>query len=442
MLPRTNDIPYIILDEDPFRANVYATPRRPRSSSRMNRWIDDQQIGQTASPEQDATIRPRSDDTVVLNDFDLVEDADIPSAMPDSQATTTPTSRRSWRASKFVSTPPSLRGLSLSFRSGSPATSQSPAKKSRPTSTPPNPSHRVSLLSRSPRQPPTTNRQPYQQHDRSASLGSVQVPQLAASKWRPSVLGHFTLSATVDEIPTPPRPSMSSGDTLSSTTATTTTTTENDMFMPPRLTLPDSIRSHNKSWNSLIQFTHFGKFGSTDSVRSQSISGSVKSQYEPSLTPESTPPATPALLEVRPRVPTPPKTKSQLSTTNVDFDLSDDEDEEQDQVPALRPQPTIPQVAYSSGSNRVSLSSLSSRKKKRKLVISGIAPNDTRRFEGVKRWCETFGEVNQITRMPNGDLHVHFRRADVADTVCRIRAQVHITGVGSVQLSWFTGDRR
>jgi len=39
-------------------------------------------------------------------------------------------------------------------------------------------------------------------------------------------------------------------------------------------------------------------------------------------------------------------------------------------------------------------------------------------------------------------LHVDFRRADVADTVCRVRAKVFIAGVGSVQLSWYTGDKR
>jgi hypothetical protein len=31
---------------------------------------------------------------------------------------------------------------------------------------------------------------------------------------------------------------------------------------------------------------------------------------------------------------------------------------------------------------------------------------------------QSFGEVSEITRMPNSDLHVHFRRADVAEMVC------------------------
>ncbi|TFK36926.1 hypothetical protein BDQ12DRAFT_667453 [Crucibulum laeve] len=98
-------------------------------------------------------------------------------------------------------------------------------------------------------------------------------------------------------------------------------------------------------------------------------------------------------------------------------------------------------VAFTSAGgtrSRVTFSSLSSRnqKKKKKLIISGIGVNEMRKFEGVKRWCETFGEVRQIMRMPNGDLQVDFRLADVADTVCRLRAKVYITGVGSVQLSW------
>ncbi|KAJ8487316.1 hypothetical protein ONZ51_g4271 [Trametes cubensis] len=78
---------------------------------------------------------------------------------------------------------------------------------------------------------------------------------------------------------------------------------------------------------------------------------------------------------------------------------------------------------------------------KRKLIISGIPPDDARRFDGVKKWCESFGELNSITRVHNGDLHVDFRKAEVADTVCRLNARVYIAGVGSVCLSWFTGKR-
>lgn len=80
-------------------------------------------------------------------------------------------------------------------------------------------------------------------------------------------------------------------------------------------------------------------------------------------------------------------------------------------------------------------------KRKKKLIVSGIAKGDQLRLEAVRRWCESFGEVNQITRMPNGDLHIDFRKAEVADTVCRINARVHINGVGSVSLSWYSGKK-
>ncbi|KAI0001640.1 hypothetical protein BJV77DRAFT_968989 [Russula vinacea] len=84
---------------------------------------------------------------------------------------------------------------------------------------------------------------------------------------------------------------------------------------------------------------------------------------------------------------------------------------------------------------------ISREKRKKKLVVSGIAKGDQARLEGVRKWCESFGEVNQITRMPNGDLHIDFRKAEVADTVCRVNARVHIAGVGSVSLSWYSGKR-
>lgn len=61
------------------------------------------------------------------------------------------------------------------------------------------------------------------------------------------------------------------------------------------------------------------------------------------------------------------------------------------------------------------------RSKKRKLVVSGIPAGDQRRYERIRQWCESFGELNQITRIPNGDLHVDFRRAEVAETVSSLR---------------------
>ncbi|KAG1813252.1 uncharacterized protein BJ212DRAFT_1275765 [Suillus subaureus] len=107
---------------------------------------------------------------------------------------------------------------------------------------------------------------------------------------------------------------------------------------------------------------------------------------------------------------------------------------------------TRPRIVYTGKGHapRVSLSSIASqsRSTKKKLVIGGIAPNDVKRLEAVQKWCQSFGEVDQITRMPNGDLHVNFHKAEVADTVCRVRAKVYISGVGSVHLSWYSGNKR
>ncbi|KAF8198641.1 hypothetical protein BJ912DRAFT_1055512 [Pholiota molesta] len=81
---------------------------------------------------------------------------------------------------------------------------------------------------------------------------------------------------------------------------------------------------------------------------------------------------------------------------------------------------------------------LGKKKPKRKLVISGVAPENVRGYEAVKRWCEAFGEVREMTRASNGKLYVDFKKASVAETVCRIQAQVFIKGAGSVSLSWYT----
>jgi hypothetical protein len=69
------------------------------------------------------------------------------------------------------------------------------------------------------------------------------------------------------------------------------------------------------------------------------------------------------------------------------------------------PIPTRPHVAYQSSNSgggggtlpRVKFSALTnarSNKKKRKLVISGIAHGDTKKFEGVKKWCEVCYSFN------------------------------------------------
>lgn len=128
----------------------------------------------------------------------------------------------------------------------------------------------------------------------------------------------------------------------------------------------------------------------------------------------------------------------------------DDDDDDEDGVPTQKPSP-IPQspcIVYPAGSKGAisllsiaSLGSSSRDRRKKKLVVSGIAHGDSQRTTSLRHWCETFGEVTRIVRMPNADLHVHFRKAEVAETVCRVRARVTIPSVGSVQLSWYRGDK-
>ncbi|KZT27693.1 hypothetical protein NEOLEDRAFT_1240236 [Neolentinus lepideus HHB14362 ss-1] len=89
----------------------------------------------------------------------------------------------------------------------------------------------------------------------------------------------------------------------------------------------------------------------------------------------------------------------------------------------------------------LSLPSALGGEKKKKLVVSGVEPYDARGMDAVRRWCESHGEVSRFQWKPDG-LHVHFRKASVADTVCRLQAQVEIKGAGSVSLSWYQGKRR
>ncbi|KIM76206.1 hypothetical protein PILCRDRAFT_652748 [Piloderma croceum F 1598] len=78
--------------------------------------------------------------------------------------------------------------------------------------------------------------------------------------------------------------------------------------------------------------------------------------------------------------------------------------------------------------------------KKRTLVVGGVKENDARTFSAVQRWCESFGELRSMSRKPNGDIYVDFRKSSVAETVCRVRGHVALNGA-NVHLSWFSGKK-
>ncbi|KAG6821398.1 hypothetical protein H0H93_014195 [Arthromyces matolae] len=431
-----NDVPYTTPDEDPF--NIHPQPRRRRSSL-LDKWIQEQQ------KPPDST-----DDLLILDNYDIVDDDDIPPTPDSKQNPATPSTTHSRRTSKIISNPaPSFRTFKP-FRSNVTPLPDDPGSSR---------SSKFSFLPRGPRLAVDANvvkgRSPSHQHNRSTSLGafgfsvsgSTEMANITSSaRSRPSILGHFaSASASQASVPsdtayTPSRPSISSGDTYISGSAIT----ESDGPMTPsRMNFMDTFRFRTKSGG--------GVFASASAIFS---SGSLSSKKAESSehhnnvdTPDHNLPSTSTVTQ-RPqstRIPLAQKPTSRLSNSNVDSDDDDDNTYHGAKQTIKHPDLTRPHVAYSSGGTlpRVNLTALSTRhKKKKRLVIRGVGIHDLRKFEGVKKWCEGFGEVSQIIRMPNGDLHVHFRLAEVADTVCRLRARVYIAGVGSVQLSWLTGDKR
>ncbi|GLB35937.1 hypothetical protein LshimejAT787_0302250 [Lyophyllum shimeji] len=401
-----DDIPYTTPEEDPFNVQpLFLQPRRRRSSL-LDKWIQEQQKNPNREPAPATRTHaflaypglnrdpsPSRHDVATLDNYDLVNDDDIPHVVPHEKekVASTPTTGRTKRTSKLLSTPSSFRNFNLPFRSASPAASSHPDASSPRSS-------RFSFLPRTPRSSTDVDhgsaRTSSHQHNRSTSLSTLNlgkspylsdIPNVSTStKWRPSVLGHFGASSTSqgsgpsDTAYTPSRPSISSGDTY---TSGTVTTTESDLPMTPsRMNLMNTLRFRSKS---------------SGRTRSSHISNPALSIL--SSGPASASTSTLAHRAQTTRIPLAQKPGANLANANVDHGDDDVDDDNCEAVvqPAKQHDPTRPHVAYSSGGTlpRVSLASLSSRhRKKKKLVVRGVGPNDARKFEGVKRWCETFGE--------------------------------------------------
>ncbi|KAJ7170096.1 hypothetical protein C8R46DRAFT_223332 [Mycena filopes] len=447
-----HDLPYTA-DDDPFNIKPLLLQPRRRRSSMLNKWIQDQQQVPTDVVDvEEGPSLPRSgtasnpylaypelgtpafhESVASINSYDLVEDDDIP---PEDEISTTPITTPSRRGSRLLQTPSSFRSFHNPFRSSSPAGSLATSTGTAPRS--------PSLSLFFPRAPRSSMGSA--QHTRSSSLSALNIlgeshsPQPSSatkSRWRPSVLGHFGMSpsqtsvAPSDTLHTRSRPSISSNHTY---TTTTLTTTDGDMpITPPRSSASESVRARSRSmlkladnassysvWSGPSYLDELGEFSRSPLGSTRGATSTMSCDGYIGMPPRP------------PRMPLGPKHGSRLAMSNTDPETT------------VRPtkQDNKPEVAYSSENKnrsipRVSFASLGTRKRKKRLVISGIAAGDTRKFEAAKRWCESFGEVSQITRMGNDDLHVHFRNADVADTVCRLRAKVYIRGVGSVNLSWY-----
>ncbi|KAI0651989.1 hypothetical protein C8Q79DRAFT_1005232 [Trametes meyenii] len=430
-----------------------ALSRTPqRSSSRTYRWVEDQQH-MSAPPEESpaastvagtqthpylayphlsaASLVKGPKDTIrTLESYVFVDDDPLePSArvprggdahvtQPASRSQTPSTPRKASRTSQglFHAGSP-LRSLHLTFTSRRPsappvsahdARAHSPASS---TSTFRRNAARVDLHSRGSslstvnalhqrqHQPHQQQRQ-QQEPPRSARTESPELsaspPKTTAWKFkRPSVAGHFSPAPEDEggEGAQPPRPSTSSSVTHSgSSTAFTRSSAD-----APRKMYFGSIRSHSSTTI----------FSASPSLWSLPTDAS--------------------------HINDPPESEKVLARDRGQSASASETAASASWKPPSSPVPHIGSVTHMLTSPRS--------RKKRKLIISGIPPDDERRFDGVRRWCESFGELSSITRAHNGDLHVDFRKAEVADTVCRLNARVYIAGVGSVCLSWFTGKR-
>ncbi|KAI0776393.1 hypothetical protein BC629DRAFT_1290483 [Irpex lacteus] len=74
------------------------------------------------------------------------------------------------------------------------------------------------------------------------------------------------------------------------------------------------------------------------------------------------------------------------------------------------------------------------RRRKKKLIVCGMDSHFNE--EALLAWCELHGAVRRFERRENGDIHVYWKEWEVADTVCRVNAQVYIKNVGRVGLTW------
>jgi hypothetical protein len=238
-------------------------------------------------------------------------------------------------------------------------------------------------------------------HSRSTSLqtslprNTSQIsgaPCASSWRWRPSVLGHFSSASIPDtDVRLSPgdsltdrsrsRPSISSSNTCSSITTPTTVS----MHKVGESPVPSSPPSKTSSlFGSLRVLSQAGGMVSQPFFKSDSGSAS-----SPSLRPLY-PASAPHLPERQTEPPSSPKGE----TTRLSFTYKPRRYQSggPNQIFVEEPDDSQPHVLFAgkTGGPRLSLSSLGSptrQAKKRKLVVSGIPLNDTRRLDAIQRWC-------------------------------------------------------
>ncbi|KAG0707524.1 hypothetical protein DFH29DRAFT_796566 [Suillus ampliporus] len=457
--------------------DVFTTPHHTRTlrrrSSRLSKWLEELQVDSSTIQQPDtsadaetigtecnpylayphlslATVRRSMDEASSMHDYVVVDDGDVkeyilPEELADVKVShglsaLADTTSSSPRSTICLNTPPSQHQFHLSVRCPSPAASST-------SHSPP----RLSMFQRSSHVTSTLEASNPYNHSRSLSLQTSHPVAEARSeercinsnpsswRWRPSVLGHFASLSDGDahsstrDSPGSSRPSMSS-TTTSSSYATPST---NIMYEDGAPHVPPSTPQKSNFFGSLRSRSQKAVSSSLSLFKTDTDSSFPTSFSSPASEPElSQSPGFPGSLARKSstiRLPFSPKSRAPLDSNLPNIFVE-------------APDATRPRIVYTGKNHapRVSLSSISSQSRsiKKKLVIGGIARNDVKRLEAAQKWCQSFGEVDQITRMPNGDLHVNFHKAEVADTVCRVRAKVYIAGVGSVHLSWYSGNKR
>ncbi|OAX42654.1 hypothetical protein K503DRAFT_766535 [Rhizopogon vinicolor AM-OR11-026] len=465
----------VVGDDDVFAPSQHPTRTLRRRSSRLSKWLEELRIQPSTVQQPDifnssagtetvgvgtkcnpylayphlslAAIRRSMDDASSMHDYVVVNDDDVQEYIPPEESTHVKGSHRPSASAdttsqestiRLINTPRSLRRFNLSVRSASPSASSTSRSPSR-----------LSMFQRSSHATSNSGASNACHHGRSFSHQTSDprseeqcTPGSSSSwRWRPSVLGHFSSlsdggahSCTRDSPGSSSRPSMSSTTTHSSyATQSNNIVYEEDRAshlpsMPQKSHFLGSLRSRSQKavTSSLSLFKSDASSHSSPTLLSLPAS-------EPQLSQPSGFPSPLARKSSTIRLRFSPKSKAPPNNI-LPYILVEEQDT------------TRPCVVYTGKSHapRVSLSSIASqtRSTKKKLVISGIPLNDARRLDALQKWCQSFGEVDQITRMPNGDLQIKFHKAEVADTVCRVRAKVYIAGVGSVYLSWYSGNKR
>lgn len=236
-------------------------------------------------------------------------------------------------------------------------------------------------------------------HSRSSSLQTSlprnasqtsRLPRASSWRWRPSVLGHFSSTSITDTdarlspgdtLTDQSRPSMCSSNTCSSITTPTTMSVHEDGDSPVPSTPPSKTSSL------------FGSLRVNSQARAMLSQPFFKSDGGSASSP-SLRPMYPASVPHLPDRPTAPPSSPKAAVARLSFASKSRHNQSGglNQIFIEEPDDSQPRVLFAgkSGGPRLSLSLASPTRqaKKKKLVVSGIPLNDTKRLEAIQRWCQ------------------------------------------------------